>query len=227
MFPQMLLHAMTQSYALLIHSPFEPFDLHVDASSGATTCICAVCKQRLFSKSSGHMFASQADNHGCLLPASELLPARLHSSGPAFRVPERHREDAQSSSDVRPSTGNSSFFTWDRLNRSFFCSPQLLLDCCRMQQRLLPTCAYDPHCVAAEHVDTTIITSLCTADKARSSVKETRRSTTEITLETTVLQQRILARRWTQELLVPPLLLRLTSARIEDTLVPLTWKIHA
>ena len=34
------------------------------------------------------------------------------------RVPEVHREDTQSSSDIHPCLGNSSFVAWDRLNRS-------------------------------------------------------------------------------------------------------------
>ena len=59
---------------------------------------------------------------------------------------ERVPKNTQSSSDVHPCLSNSSFVSWDRILLSLLVLPQLLLDCCRLQQRLLPTCAFDPHC---------------------------------------------------------------------------------
>ena len=61
-----------------IHSPFVPFDLHVDAFSGATTCIRVLWNQRLFFKLYCELIlASQAISHGCLVtlphPASKQL----------------------------------------------------------------------------------------------------------------------------------------------------------
>ena len=47
-------------------------------------------------------------------------------------MPKVDWEDAQSSSDVHPCLGNSSFISWDRLNRPFFCShncSQVAVDC--------------------------------------------------------------------------------------------------
>ena len=59
-----------------------------------------------------------------------------------------HREDTQSSSDIHPRLGNSSFVAWNRLNRSFFFShncSQVTVD--RLKDSSL-TYASDPHCLS-------------------------------------------------------------------------------
>ena len=52
----------------------------MDASFGATTYISSLWNQRLFSKSSGHMFASHATNHGCLVTVACLTTASSKAS---------------------------------------------------------------------------------------------------------------------------------------------------
>ena len=72
-------------------SPFESIDLHVDASFGATTCISSLWNHRLFSKSSGHMFASHASNHGCLVTFACLATASRKASFLGVHPSERQK----------------------------------------------------------------------------------------------------------------------------------------
>ena len=53
---------------------------------------------------------------------------------PTFRVPTVHGNDPHTSSDIHPRLGDSSFVSWDPLNRPFFCShdwSQVAVDCHR------------------------------------------------------------------------------------------------
>ena len=93
---------------LSVHShvgPFRPARRHFFRSHH--TCICSFWSQRLFSKFSGHVFASHAINHGCLVVlASKLHQAVLHSSGCSLLIARSsQRENAQTSSDVHPRLG--------------------------------------------------------------------------------------------------------------------------
>ena len=56
---------MTKSKTFSTHSPLALFDLHVEALSGAITCIWFLRNHRLFSKSTRLISASHATNHGC------------------------------------------------------------------------------------------------------------------------------------------------------------------
>ena len=71
---------MAQSVVLSIHSSFGPFDLHVETPFRATTCIVSLWNQRLFSKSSGHMFAFHATSHGCPVVLACLRTASSRAS---------------------------------------------------------------------------------------------------------------------------------------------------
>ena len=56
---------MTKSKTFSTHSPLALFDLHVEALSGAITCIWFFRNHRLFSKSTQLISASHATTHGC------------------------------------------------------------------------------------------------------------------------------------------------------------------
>ena len=63
-------------------------------------------------------------------------------------MPKVDWEDAQSSSDVHPCLGNSSFISWDRLNRPFFCShncSQVAVDSTKTPPDLLKAFAIQVH----------------------------------------------------------------------------------
>ena len=101
------------------HLLFSEFlDLHVDASFGATTCINSLLNQRLFSTSSGHMSASHAINHGCLVVFACCKTASSRASFLGVQPSECQKyteKTPQTSSDVHRCLGNSSFVSRDRI----------------------------------------------------------------------------------------------------------------
>ena len=139
---------MAQSYVLSIISPLGPLDLRVETPSpGALMNMCLLHNQRLFLKSSGHMFASQANNHG-VPHNSHLLHYCFHqrftSQCPAFRVPEENRKDSYTSSHSHPCLGHSSLIAKDPSSL-----PITATELLSTATKLLPTCVCDPHCLLA------------------------------------------------------------------------------
>ena len=150
-------HRVSCSFVLATQSHTYDF---MEIPSGASMIMCLLLNQRLFLKSAGHTFASQAINHRCLAVLAWCWPLPL----PQSLVPPRsanstRRKPRTTPSDIHPCLGNSSLVAWDRLNRSLCfasnCS-QIAVDCNKNSSRrviaILTACFFirDSCCVGCK-----------------------------------------------------------------------------
>ena len=115
---------MTES----LHSPLALFDLHVEAFSGAATCIWFFRNQSLFSKSTGLVLASHAISHGSLviLALFNTDSKRASFLGVHSSVCQKYAaKKFHTSTHIYPSLGDSTLVAWDWC----FCSFVLSKNC--------------------------------------------------------------------------------------------------